>query len=204
MRDLELEEPAGLVYCPARALLHLPTWADRRRTFERVAASLRPGGRFAWNAFAFDHKVAIALDGKHQARPCPAYEPLLGWRQPDRHHSRGEWDELLVVADEERVARTDRCLRSTARDARRRFRRRGLHRRQSRVRVRRAPLTRFAAGSGALPNAGTGQLADRVAGTCGFAEGSRHALSGSRSLPTLAWVPSGPGFARFQTAGRTR
>jgi len=71
MRDLELEEPAGLVYCPARALLHLPTWADRRRTFERVAASLRPGGRVAWNAFAFDHKVAIALDGKHQARPVP-------------------------------------------------------------------------------------------------------------------------------------
>jgi len=42
MRDFELAEPAGLVYCPFRALLHLPTWADRRRTFERVAASLRP------------------------------------------------------------------------------------------------------------------------------------------------------------------
>ena len=53
MRDFALDEPAGLVYCPFRALLHLPTWADRRRTFERVAASLRPGGRFAWNAFAF-------------------------------------------------------------------------------------------------------------------------------------------------------
>ena len=47
MRDLALEEPAGLVYCPFRALLHVPTWADRRRTFERVAASLRPGGRLA-------------------------------------------------------------------------------------------------------------------------------------------------------------
>src|SRR6266516_945032 len=55
MRDLALDEPAALVYCPARALLHLPTWADRRRTFERVAASLQAGGRFAWNAFAFDH-----------------------------------------------------------------------------------------------------------------------------------------------------
>jgi hypothetical protein len=41
---------------PFRALLHLATWADRRRTFERVAASLRPGGRFAWNAFAFDRR----------------------------------------------------------------------------------------------------------------------------------------------------
>src|SRR5690348_708868 len=36
MRDLELGEPAALIYCPFRALLHLPTWADRRRTFERV------------------------------------------------------------------------------------------------------------------------------------------------------------------------
>src|SRR5215203_5556003 len=43
MRDLELDEPAALIYCPFRALLHLPTWADRRRTFERVASSLRPG-----------------------------------------------------------------------------------------------------------------------------------------------------------------
>ena len=71
MRDLELDEPAALVYCPFRALLHLPTWADRRRTFERVAASLRPDGRFAWNAFAFDHAIAARLDGEHQADPVP-------------------------------------------------------------------------------------------------------------------------------------
>ena len=71
MRDLELEEPAGLVYCPFRGLLHLATWADRRRVFERVAASLRPGGRFAWNAFAFDHAVASRLDGQHQEEPVP-------------------------------------------------------------------------------------------------------------------------------------
>lgn len=71
MRDLRLDEPAGLIYCPARALLHLPTWADRRRTFERVAESLRPGGRFAWNAFAFDHHVAAHLDGVPQSDPWP-------------------------------------------------------------------------------------------------------------------------------------
>jgi len=71
MRDLALEEPAALIYCPFRALLHLPTWADRRRTFERVAASLRPGGRFAWNAFAFNHRVAARLDGHHQEEPVP-------------------------------------------------------------------------------------------------------------------------------------
>src|SRR3954449_5340429 len=65
IRELELDEPAALIYCPARSLLHLPTWADRRRCFERVAASLRPDGRFAWNAFAFDHHIATAIDGRH-------------------------------------------------------------------------------------------------------------------------------------------
>jgi SAM-dependent methyltransferase len=71
MRDFALGESAGLIYCPFRALLHLPTWADRRRTFERVAASLRPEGRFAWNAFAFDHRIAARLDGQHQQDPVP-------------------------------------------------------------------------------------------------------------------------------------
>ena len=71
MRELELEEPAALVYCPFRSLLHLPTWADRRRTFERVAMSLLPGGRFAWNSFVFDHTVAVRLDGQHREGPVP-------------------------------------------------------------------------------------------------------------------------------------
>src|ERR671930_386531 len=64
-------ERTALIYCPFRALLHLPTWVDRRRTFERVAASLRPDGRFAWNAFAFDHQIAARLDGQHQDEPVP-------------------------------------------------------------------------------------------------------------------------------------
>jgi ubiquinone/menaquinone biosynthesis C-methylase UbiE len=71
MRDLALDEPAALIYCPFRALLHLRTWADRRRVFERVAASLRPGGRFAWNAFAFSHHAALRHDGVHQEEPVP-------------------------------------------------------------------------------------------------------------------------------------
>jgi SAM-dependent methyltransferase len=74
MRDLELEERAALIYCPGRSLLHLSSWADRRRTFERVAAALRPGGRFAWNAFAFDHRLAASLDGRRQADgPMPPH-----------------------------------------------------------------------------------------------------------------------------------
>lgn len=69
IRNFAVDEPAGLIYCPARSLLHLPTWADRRRLFERVAASLRPGGTFAWNVFALDHRIAVELDGVHQDLP---------------------------------------------------------------------------------------------------------------------------------------
>jgi SAM-dependent methyltransferase len=69
MRDLDLVDATDLVICPYRALLHLPTWADRRRVFERVARALRPGGRFAWNAFVFDHRYAAKYDGKWQDSP---------------------------------------------------------------------------------------------------------------------------------------
>lgn len=71
MRDLTLSDPAGLIYCPARSLLHLPTWRDRRQVFERVAQSLAPGGVFAWNAFAFDHHLAARYDGSTQRAPLP-------------------------------------------------------------------------------------------------------------------------------------
>jgi SAM-dependent methyltransferase len=64
MRDLELDEPAGLIYSPFRSLMHMPSWQDRRRVFERVAAALRPGGRFAWNAFVFDPLIAAQLSGE--------------------------------------------------------------------------------------------------------------------------------------------
>src|SRR5881396_2583603 len=65
IREVEIEEQAAMIYCTGRSLLHMPTWADRRRCFESVAASLRPNGRFAWNAFAFDHQIASAIDGQH-------------------------------------------------------------------------------------------------------------------------------------------
>lgn len=71
MSDFQLDEPAALIYCPFRSLLHLATWADRRRAFERAAAGLSPGGRFAWNAFAFDHHVAARIDGRHREEPVP-------------------------------------------------------------------------------------------------------------------------------------
>lgn len=111
MRDLELDEPAALVYCPFRGLMHLPTWADRRRTFERVAAALRPGGRFAWNAFVFNPHIAASLDGKwdadapvpHRVDQVPADAridlTLSGGEQISLWWStRAEWEGLLDVA----------------------------------------------------------------------------------------------------------
>ena len=68
VRELELEEPAALIYVPHRSLLHLRGWHEKRTVFERVARSLRPGGRFAFNAFAFSHAIAARIDGKRQVR----------------------------------------------------------------------------------------------------------------------------------------
>src|SRR5436309_7904617 len=52
IREFEIEEPAAMIHSPGRSLLQLPTWADRRRCFESVAASLRPHRRITWIAFA--------------------------------------------------------------------------------------------------------------------------------------------------------
>ena len=111
MCDLALDEPAALIYCPFRGLMHLPTWADRRRTFERIAASLRPGGRFAWNAFIFDPHIAGRLDGqwqddapvRHRVDYVPADARIDltlegGDTIPLYWPARSEWEGLLDVA----------------------------------------------------------------------------------------------------------
>jgi ubiquinone/menaquinone biosynthesis C-methylase UbiE len=111
MRELELDEPAGLIYVPARSLLHLPTWAHRRLVFERVHASLRPGGRFAWNAFVFDPRIAVRGDGEWQEqngirhridqyRHDNRLEITLenGTRIPLWWLTRSEWEGLIEVA----------------------------------------------------------------------------------------------------------
>ena len=111
MRELELEEPAALIYVPGRSLLHLHGWQNKRRVFERVAASLRPGGRFAFNAFVFSHVVAARLDGTtqdqngvvHSLRYTPAESRIDITRDDGARLSlwwatREEWDGLIDVA----------------------------------------------------------------------------------------------------------
>jgi SAM-dependent methyltransferase len=111
VRELELEEPAALVYVPFRSLLHLHGWHDKRRVFERVAASLRPGGRFAFNAFAFSHTIAAELDGTrqeqngivHTYRYVPADNRIELVRDDGATihiwwATKAEWDGLIDVA----------------------------------------------------------------------------------------------------------
>ena len=117
MRDFVLEEPAALVYSPFRALLHLPTWRDRRRVFERVSGALRPGGRFAWNAFVFNPRVAVEADGREEphaegseirqiVRHVPpdnridirAWKGDLGFETSVWWVTRSEWEGLVDVA----------------------------------------------------------------------------------------------------------
>jgi SAM-dependent methyltransferase len=108
MCDLELEEPAALIYCPARALLHVPTWADRRRLFERVAANLRPGGRFAWNVFAFHHRIAAELDGVHEAKPFPhTLRYAVGDNRVDIALDSGETSSLWWMTKNEQLGLID-------------------------------------------------------------------------------------------------
>jgi SAM-dependent methyltransferase len=111
VRELELEEPAALIYVPFRSLLHLHGWEEKRRVFERVAASLRPGGRFAFNAFVFSHAIAARLDGTtqdqhgvvHTLHYVPA-DSRIEIRRDDAATIRiwwatkSEWDGLLDVA----------------------------------------------------------------------------------------------------------
>jgi SAM-dependent methyltransferase len=111
IRELELDEPAGLVYVPGRSLLHLHGWHEKRQVFERVAASLRPGGRFAFNAFAFSHTIAARLDGTtqdnngvvHTLNYAPADSRIDITRDDGAKLSlwwatQSEWDGLLDVA----------------------------------------------------------------------------------------------------------
>ena len=71
MRVPGVGEASGADLLPVSRVTPCPTWADRRRTFEHVAAALIPSGRFAWNAWALDHRIAVQVDGLTILEPVP-------------------------------------------------------------------------------------------------------------------------------------
>lgn len=89
----------------------MPTWHDRKLVFERVAAALRPGGRFAWNAFVFDFRIPARNDGLWQGESPIRHriDHATGDNRIDITIengprislwwvSRGEWEGLLDVS----------------------------------------------------------------------------------------------------------
>jgi len=98
---LRAAEPAALIYCPFRALLHCHV-TDRRRTFERVAASL---GRAAdrLERVAFDHSIAARLDAVSHT-PLPQHQPVLSSVTTGSTWSSTTARRARVVGDGRRVA----------------------------------------------------------------------------------------------------
>jgi SAM-dependent methyltransferase len=52
LREPPVDERAGLVACPFRSFLHLPTDADRLQALRSARRLLLPGGRFVFDVFA--------------------------------------------------------------------------------------------------------------------------------------------------------
>jgi SAM-dependent methyltransferase len=98
-RDFTVEQPADLVICPFRALLHASTWADKRRVFESVATALKPGGRFAWNSFVFSPFVAARNHDQKQTRGGDLWElvrQVPADNRIDLTRGRGEREDGMV------------------------------------------------------------------------------------------------------------
>lgn len=71
IRELTLDELGGADLLPV-PVASAPAELVRPTPYLRTCCGLASfGGRFAWNAFAFDHQIAARLDGEHQDEPLP-------------------------------------------------------------------------------------------------------------------------------------
>jgi SAM-dependent methyltransferase len=80
LREPPVDEPASLVICPFRALLHMPDDAERLRALRAAYELLVPGGRFAFDVFAPGRSDIAETHGRWIER-----EPGI--------HERAHWDE---------------------------------------------------------------------------------------------------------------
>ena len=135
MRDLDLVEATDLVICPYRALLHLPTWADRRRVFERVARALVPGRALRLERIRLRPPLRDGARRQVAGRAEAPPDRVCARRQPRRHHARGRADALAVVGRSLRVGSSARRRRPRDRGALRLVRPPPVRRYEPRVRL---------------------------------------------------------------------
>jgi SAM-dependent methyltransferase len=112
LREPPVDEPAPLVICPFRALLHMPNDEERLRALRAAHDLLVPGGRFAFDVFAPGRRDIAETHGRWIEREPGIHERAhwdeekrtltLGVRGPDGEStlvlawiSPGEWQALL-------------------------------------------------------------------------------------------------------------
>ena len=107
MRDLALDEPAALIYCPFRA--PAPANLGRPPPHLRARCRLAPAGRaIRLERLCIRPQDRRAPRRRAPGRARPAHEPVRRRRQPDRHDARRRRHELPLVGHQERVARAPR------------------------------------------------------------------------------------------------
>ena len=94
MRDLALDEPAALIYCPFRALLHVPTWASAAAPSSgSPPASGRAGGSPGTpSPSTTGSRPAWTASTRTSRYP---QDPLRGRGQPGRHRPRQRREDSL-------------------------------------------------------------------------------------------------------------
>ena len=109
MRDFEWMSPPRSSTAPFVRYFTCDV-GDRRRIFDRVAASLSPGGRFAWNVFCSTITSLRGSTAPQQNDPRAAHASVRAPRQPHRHRAsmgrrsslwwatKNEWEGLIEVA----------------------------------------------------------------------------------------------------------
>ena len=115
MRELELDEPAGLIYCP-RPLAGPPPDLGRPAPRLRAGRTRRssPAAASPGTSSSSTRGSRWRIDGEWQEQNgVRAPDRPRQARQPDRHHARERRRDLALVAQPLRVGRPDRASRAS-------------------------------------------------------------------------------------------
>lgn len=76
-REFRLASPASLITIPFHSIGHMVTRADRLAAFRQVYGNLKPGGKFIFDHFVFDEKLAAPQERVPRLRD-QFYDPETG------------------------------------------------------------------------------------------------------------------------------